>query len=87
MPAAPRADEPANSDAAAFLREFDSAGYNGFFQDWRNRRYHNCLPICFLPDWTVDFHYDPPHSYISDALYVLMGRSGACLSELESVYP
>ena len=81
------ADESTDSDAAAFPCKLDSAGHNRFSQDWRDSLHDNCLSVRFLLNRTVDFHYDPPHGYIPDALYVLMGRFSACLSELEPVYP
>ena len=39
----------------------------------------------FLPDRSARFHNNPPCLYIPDALHVLMGSLGACLSKLEPI--
>ena len=86
MLAAACADESADGANFVLPREFDSTQRVGFPPNWRDSLDDNCLLIRFLPHRTIDLHNNPPHGYFTDALYVLMGRFGPRLSELESVH-
>ena len=85
MLAAACANESADGADFVLPCQFDAAQHSGSAPDRGDSLDDNCLLIRFLPHRTIDFHDNPPHGYIPDALHVLMGRFGTCLSELESV--
>ena len=86
MLAAACANESADGVDFVLLRQFDPVQHSGSAPDWGDSLDDDCLLIPFLPHRTIDFHNNPAHGYIPDALYVLMGRFGPRLSELESLF-